>query len=364
MHPKKLGIAAAMAATLSAPVIAEDKVVNVYNWYDYVDAAVLEQFQQETGIKLNYDVYDSNEQLEAKLMAGGSGYDVVVPTGNFLERQVKAGIYMELDRSKLSNYGNLDPVLAKTISGHDPDNKHNVPWAWGTIGVGVNVDMVKERMGDDAPVDSLDLVFKAEYASKLADCGIGVVDSPSEVMGVALHYLGLDPNSEKKSDLKQATEMLSAVRPHFKHFNTANMINDLASGELCAVLTYNGDVGTAAARAEEVGSGVNLSYSIPKEGTLAWFDLMAVPADAPNADEAHQFINFMLRPESAAGIANYVYFAVANKAAEPLLLDDVKNDPGIYPPQDVLDKLFVLNAHTAKYDRVLTRAWTNFKTGR
>jgi len=349
---------------LSTTALAEEKVLNVYNWSDYVDPAIITAFEKDTGIKVNYDVYDSNEVLEAKLMSGGSGYDVVVPTGAFLERQVKAGIYAEIDRSKLSNYGNLDTVLTEKIARHDPDNKHNVPWAWGTIGLGYNEAMVKERLGADAQLDTLDMIFNPDTAAKLKDCGIAVLDSPAEVVSIALNYLGLDPNSEKKADLKKAKALLSSVRPNIKYFHSSKYISDLASGEICVAVGYNGDILQSQSRAEETKQGHKIGYSIPKEGTLVWFDLMAIPADAPHPEAAHKFINHMLKAESGAGVANFVYYAVANKASEPLLNKDVVGNPGIYPTEEVKATLFTQNAHTAKFDRILTRAWTNVKAGR
>ncbi|MCV6611493.1 MAG: polyamine ABC transporter substrate-binding protein [Amphritea sp.] len=363
MNPKKLGLAAALAVAVSTSAIAEEKVVNFYNWSDYISPEILENFTKDTGIKVNYDVYDSNEVLEAKLMSGGSGYDVVVPTGSFLERQVQAGIYSEIDRSQLSNYGNLDTVMVEKISRHDEGNKHNVPYAWGTIGLGYNVDMVKQRLGD-MPVNTLDLIFKPEIAAKLKDCGITVLDSPAEVISIALNYLGLDPNSEKKADLKKATALMKSVRESYGKFNSSQYISDLANGETCVALGYNGDVLQAQSRAEEAGQGVNIGYAIPKEGTLVWFDLLAIPADAPHKAEAHQLIDYILKAESAASISNFVYYAVANKAAEPMVLDEVLNNPGIYPSDEVKANLFTQNAHTAKFDRQLTRAWTSVKTGR
>lgn len=363
MNPKKLGLATALALTLSASAVAEEKVLNVYNWSDYINPETVAQFEQETGIKVNYDVYDSNEVLEAKLMSGGTGYDVVVPTGSFLERQVQAGIYAEIDRSKLTNYGNLDAGLISKIERHDAGNKHNVPYAWGTIGLGYNAAMVKERLGD-MPLDTLDLIFKPEVAAKLADCGIGLLDSPAEVVSIALNYLGLDPNSEKKSDLKQATELLSSVRSSYKYFHSGKYISDLANGEICVALGYNGDILQAQGRAEEAGQGVEVGYAIPKEGTLVWFDLLAIPSDAPHPEAAHMFIDYVLRAETAASISNYVYYAVANTAAEPLLLEEVSGNPGIYPSAEVKANLFTQNAHTSKFDRLLTRAWTDIKTGR
>ncbi|MEH6575531.1 MAG: polyamine ABC transporter substrate-binding protein [Amphritea sp.] len=363
MNSKKLGLATALALTLSTSAVAEEQVLNVYNWSDYINPEAVEQFEQETGIKVNYDVYDSNEVLEAKLMSGGTGYDVVVPTGSFLERQVQAGIYAEIDRSKLSNYGNLDTDMIKQVARHDAGNKHSVPYTWGTIGLGYNEAMVKQRLGD-MPLDTLDLIFKPEVAAKLADCGIGLLDSPAEVVSIALNYLGLDPNSEKKGDLKKATELLKSVRPSYKYFHSGKYISDLANGEICVAMGYNGDILQAKGRADEAGQGIEIDYIIPKEGTLVWFDLLAIPSDAPHPEAAHKFIDYILKAETAASISNYVFYAVANTAAEPLLLEEVSSNPGIYPSAEVKANLFTQNAHKAKFDRLLTRAWTGVKTGR
>jgi len=363
MNRKIKGLATAIALSLSTASAAEQQVLNVYNWSDYIEPEAITKFEQETGIKVNYDVYDSNEVLEAKLMSGGSGYDIVVPTGAFLERQVQAGIYAPIDYTQLRNYSNVDMVLAEKVAFHDPGNRHNVPYAWGTIGLGYNEEMVKARLGD-MPFDSLDLIFNPEVAAKLEDCGIAVLDSSAEVMAIALNYVGLDASSEKKKDLKKASAMLSAVRPHYKYFHSSKYISDLANGEICVALGYNGDILQAQSRAEEAGQGNKISYAIPREGTVVWFDLMAIPADAPNPEAAHKFIDYILQPEVAAGISNYVYYAVANTASESLLNEDVRTNPGIYPSEKVKEKLFTQTAHTAKYDRQLTRAWTNIKTGR
>lgn len=363
MKYRTTGTLAALTLMASATAGAEEKIVNVYNWSDYIDPAKVTQFENETGIKVNYDVYDSNEVLEAKLLAGGSGYDVVMPTASFLERQVKSGVYAEIDRSKLKNLGNIDMTMADKVAGHDPGNKHNVPYTWGTIGLGYNIDMVKARLGE-VPVNSWDLIFKPEVAAKLADCGIGVLDSSSEVMAIALNYMGMNPNSEKKSDLKKASAMISKARPHYKYFHSSRYISDLANGDICVTLAYNGDVLQAQDRANEAGQGIRIDYTVPKEGSVVWFDVMAIPADAPHKDAAHKFIDFVLRPETGAAISNTVYFAVPNKAASTLLLDDVRTNPAIYPPAEVKQVLYTQNAHTAKYDRQLTRAWSNIKTGR
>ncbi len=361
----RLGAALALSVSVTsgAALADESKVLNIYNWSDYIAPEAIEAFSEKTGIEVNYDVYDSNEVLEAKLMSGGTGYDVVVPAGAFLERHVQADIYLEVDRSRLSNYDNLDQVMLEKVARYDAGNAHSVPYAWGTIGLGYNVDQVRERLGD-TPVDSLDLVFNPDVAAKLADCGIAMLDSPAEVVSMTLNYLGLDPNSEKKGDLKKAEAMLQSVRPHIKYFSSSKYISDLANGEICLAVGYNGDVLQAQGRAEEAGQGVNVGYSIPSEGTLVWFDVMAIPADAPHPDAAHKFIDFVLQGDTAAGISNYVYYAVPNVAAMPLLDQEVSSNPGIYPSEAVKAKLFTQNAHTPKFDRILNRSWSNTKTGR
>ncbi|NLU99883.1 spermidine/putrescine ABC transporter substrate-binding protein PotF [Marinomonas sp. UCMA 3892] len=361
MKNKTLGFMLACAAS-SATLHAQD-VVNIYNWSDYMAPGTLEQFTAETGIKVNYDVYDSNEALEAKMMAGGSGYDVVMPSNSFFERQVKAGVYQTIDKSKLSNIGNLDGTLLKQIEKHDAGNQHNIPYAWGTIGIGYNTQMIEERLGT-SDIDSWDILFNPEIAAKLKDCGIAVLDSPAEVMSIANNYRQVDPNTEDTKELEASAKLMSQARPFIKYFHSSTYISDLANGEICVAIGYNGDILQSQGRAEEANQGVDINFVIPKEGTLVWFDLMAIPADAPHPAAALAFINYTLRPEVAASISNYVYYAVPNKAAEPLLDDEVVNNKGIYPTQAVKDKLYVQVAHTARFDRSLTRAWTNIKTGR
>jgi len=351
------------ALSVAAASWADSKELNIYNWSDYIYPEAIKQFESETGIKVNYDVYDSNEVLEAKIMAGKSGYDLVVPTGSFLERQAKAGIYDKIDVSRLSNYSNLDKGMLEKTSRHDANNAHNVPYAWGTIGLGYNKAQIKARLGD-VEINSLDLIFDPAVASRLKDCGIALLDSPAEVTSIALNYLGLDPNSESKKDLKKAAALMKSVRGNYRYFHSSQYIGDLANGEVCVALGYNGDILQSQSRAEEAGQGVEVAYMIPKEGTLVWFDLMAIPADAPHKDAAYKFIDFVLKPQTAASISNYVFYAVPNSAAEPLVDDAVRNDPGIYPSDDVKAKLFPQQAHTAKFDRILNRAWSNVKTGR
>ncbi|SBS30447.1 Putrescine-binding periplasmic protein precursor [Marinomonas spartinae] len=337
--------------------------LNVYNWSDYIAPGALKQFEKETGIKVNYDVYSSNEVLEAKLMAGRSGYDLVVPSNSFLERQIAAGIYQPIDKSKLSNYGNLDPAILKSLAANDPGNKYAVPYMWGTIGLGYNVDMIKKRLGVSS-INSLDVLFDPKIVSKLKDCGVTVLDSPAEVIDIVNNYRGIDPNSQSPAELKKSAEVLRAVRPYYKYFDSSRYISDLANGEVCLVLGYNGDVLQAKTRAEEAGQGVKIDFVVPKEGTLAFLDTMAIPKDAQHPAAALKFINFILNGKNSATLSNYVFYASPNTAAEPFLDPDVKNNKAIYPPESVKDKLFVQKTNSARFDRLLTRAWTNIKTGR
>lgn len=366
MFKKVLSVASVLAVMVtmtSGAMAEEEKVLNVYNWFDYIGETTIDDFEKETGIKVRYDTFDSNEILEAKLLSGSSGYDVVVPSANFMERQIQAGVFMQLDQAKLSNYGNLDKAILDRVAVHDPNNAHSVPYMWGTTGFGYNVADVTERM-PDAPVDSWDLIFKPEIVEKFADCGVAFIDSPAEVMGIALNYLGLDPNSEDKDDLKAAKKLMLSIRPHVKYFNTGQYLNDIANGEVCIAVGYSGDFSIAQVRAEEAGQGIEIAYVIPKEGTQMWFDMLAVPEDAPHPENAHKFIDFILRPEVAAGVSNYVFYANPNTAATDLVDPAITGDPSIYPDDATKANLFALKAHSPKYDRKLTRAWTTVKTGR
>ena len=337
--------------------------LNVYNWSDYIGETTVEDFQKATGITVRYDVYDSNETLEAKLMAGNTGYDIVVPTGSFLGRQIQAGIYQEIDKSKLKNYGNLDPQILKALEAFDPGNKYAVPYFWGTVGIGYNVDKIKERLGENAPVDSLDLLFKPEYASKLQDCGISMLDAPSDMFQTALKYLGKDPHSKSEEDYAAVEKLFAGIRPYVKYFHSSQYINDLANGELCAVIGWSGDVFIAAARAEEAKSNVHLEYRIPKEGSLLWVDSLAIPKDAKNVDNALKFIDYLNEPQVAANGVNYVSYASPNTAALPMVNDDIKNNPSIYPTAEVKANLFSDAQADPDLERLRTRTWTKIKTG-
>jgi putrescine transport system substrate-binding protein len=350
------------AFTLASPTIAQDAVVNVYNWSDYIAEDTIEKFEAETGIKVNYDVFDSNEVLEAKLLTGNSGYDIVVPTANFLERQIQAGLFMKLDKSKLPNLSNMDETIMKAVETADPGNEHAVVYMWGTTGFGYNVNMIAERM-PDAPTDSWDMIFKPEVVSKFADCGVSLLDAPTEVVPAALKYLGLDPLSESEEDLAKAEELLMSIRPYIRYFHSSQNISDLANGETCLAHGWSGDMLQSRDRAAEANAGVEINYTIPKEGAVVWFDMMAIPADAPHPDNAHKFLNFIMDAQIAADITNYVFYANANAASTDLIDPAVTGDPAIYPSEETKANLFSNRAHTPRYDRLLTRAWTRIKTG-
>lgn len=358
----KKSLAIALGALLAAsPAIAqEEPVLNVYNWSDYIAEDTIANFEAETGIKVNYDVYDNNEIVDAKLLAGNSGYDIVVPSGNFLERQIKAGLILPLDKSKLTNLGNLDPAVMATATAQDPDNAHAVPYMINTIGLGYNVEKVTAALGADAPLDSWDLLFKPEVVEKLASCGVAVLDSSSEVMGIANHYLGLDPNSESNEDLAKAEELMNSIKPYIRYFHSSQYIDDLGNGEICLALGYSGDIFIAS---DNAGDGVDIEYLIPSEGAATLFDFLAIPADAPHPDNAHKFINYILEPEVVAAITNYVYYANPNLPALEFVDEEVKSNPGIYPPEETIAKAFVMQAHSPDYEETLTRTWTRIKTG-
>lgn len=341
---------------------AQDRVVNIYNWSDYIDESILKDFTAETGIKVVYDVFDSNEVLETKLLAGGSGYDVVVPTGTFLERQIQAGVFQKLDKSSLPNLKNMWAEIAKRVTKYDLGNQYSINYMWGTTGIGYNVDMVKERMAD-APVDSWELIFNPDILAKFQDCGIHMLDAPTELMPAAMNYLGIDPDSKKPGDVEKALKLMLSIRPFVQKFHSSEYINALANGDICLAIGWSGDVLQARDRAEEADNGVTVEYSIPKQGALMWFDQMAIPADAKNVEEAHEFLNFIMRPEVIAKASNYVYYANGNGLSQPLMSKEVVDDPAIYPSAETTRKLFTVTAFPPRAQRGLTRAWTKVKTG-
>jgi putrescine transport system substrate-binding protein len=340
-----------------------EKVVNVYNWSDYIEPTVLEDFTKETGIKVQYEVMDSNELLETKLLAGRTGYDVVVPSASFLARQIKQNIYQKLDKSKLGNLGNLDADITKRIEVFDPANEYSVNYMWGTSGVAYNEEAIKAAM-PDAPVDSFAMFWDPKVAAKFAKCGISVLDAPSEVVGTVLIYLGKDANSENPEDLAAAEKVLLAVRPYIRTINSSAYIENLANGEICLALGWSGDVLQAKSRAEEAQKPFTIKYNIPKEGAVMFFDNMAVPADASHVKNAHIFINYMLRKEVAAKNSNFISFANSNSASWPLVDPAVKGNPGIFPTPEMMPKLVPDLPETAEFTRSLTRTWTRFRTGK
>ena len=356
-------VGGAFAATVATPAGAQDQTLNVYNWSDYIHEDTIPMFEEEFGIEVNYDVYDGNAVLEGKLMAGNTGYDIVVPTSGFFQRQIQAGLYQKLDKSKLDNIKHLDDGIMERLRKFDPGNQYGIPYMWGTNGIGYNVGMVEARLGEDAPTDSWDLLLDPDVVAQLEDCGVTLLDDPTEVYPLVKQYLGIDPESEDPADLEKVEAHLKKIRPHVKYFHSSQYINDLANGDICVALGWSGDVYIASDRAAEAGDGVEVSYTIPKEGTVQWFDIMAIPADAPHPDAAHKWLNFNMRPKIAAQNTNYVWYPTANATAETYIDAEILNDPSIYPPQEVKDRLFVDVPNSAKYRRLRTRSWTSVKTG-
>jgi len=361
---KKLVSIAALAAFMSVPALAEDKVLHVYNWSDYIAEDTIKKFEAKTGIKVTYDVYDSNEVLEAKMLAGSSGYDVVVPTSDFLQRQIAAGVYAKLDKSKLPNLKNMDANLMKALGNYDKGNEHAVIYMWGTTGIGYNTKAVAKRLGDKAPTDSWELVFNPANAAKLKDCGITMLDAPTEIIPAAMKYLGLDPRSTKKADFEKGAALLMKIRPYVRYFNSSQYISDLANGDVCVSVGWSGDVFQSRDRATEAKNGVEIGYSIPKQGALQWFDTLAIPADSKHKDAAHTFINFIMDAQITADITNFVWYANGNKASLPMVEQEIKDDAGIFPTPEVKNKLWGSKVYNKKTDRIVTRLWTKVKTGK
>ncbi|SEM45031.1 putrescine transport system substrate-binding protein [Pseudomonas sp. ok272] len=350
-----------LVLALSFSVQAADQQLNLYNWSDYVAPEALQRFEQETGIHVRYDTFDAPEVLETKLLTGGSGYDVVVPSSSVLARALAAGALRENPPAQLKGYANLDPDLLHKLAAVDPGNRYAVPYTWGTLGLGINVEAVKKRL-PGVPLNSLDLLFKPEYASQLKDCGISLIDSPQEVIGLALHYLGKDPFSTDKHDLAAAEALLHQLQPSVLYVASGRQIDDLANGNICLALTYNGDVNMAADQARKANKPFTVAYRIPVEGTLVWQDNLVIPKDSPHPEAARAFIEFMLRPESVAALTNSLFFASANQAATPLVDEAIRNDPDIYPPADVRARLYADRSMGLKDMRQRTRMWTTFRS--
>ena len=337
--------------------------VRVYNWSDYIADSTIREFEKETGIDVTYDVYDSNEILEGKLLSGNTGYDIVGPSSEFMGRQIIAGVYQKLNKDALYNYDNLDPEMMNLLENLDTDNAHSIPYLWGTTGIGYNKQKAIEVMGVDFAMNTLDVVFIPEIIAKFQHCGVAFLDAPSEMFKAALHYLGLNPNSQNPKDYQeQSTELFKNVRPYIQYFHSSKYINDLANGDICLAFAWSGDVLQAADRASESGNGVQIEYKIPKEGTLMWFDMLAIPADAPNPGNAHKFLNYILKPEVIAKISNKVNFANANIPSKSLIKADSLNNPDIYPEEELMRKLFLAKILPPDIDRVMTRQWVDIKS--
>ncbi|GGD97327.1 putrescine-binding periplasmic protein [Aureimonas endophytica] len=364
MHKRLLVSAAAFALAMSTlAASAQEKVLRIFNWSDYIEPSILEDFKKETGIDVVYDTYDSNEILETKLLAGGTGYDIVVPSADFMSRQIQAGVFQKLDKSKLTNLPNMWDFVQKKVAAYDPDNAYSVNYMWGTTGIGYNKKKVAELL-PNAPVDSWALVFDPKNAEPLSKCGIDMLDSGYEVITAALRYLGLDPNTKSPEDFKKAEELLVKVRPYIRKFHSSEYVNGLANGDICVAVGFSGDVLQAKNRAEEAKQGVEIAYSIPKEGALLFFDQFAIPSDAPHVDNALTFINYMMRPDVIAKASNFVHYANGNKASQEFVDKAILEDKSVYPDEATLKNLFTKQAYDAKTQRLVTRAFTTVKTGR
>jgi putrescine transport system substrate-binding protein len=363
----QIRLAAAIAAALALPSLtarAQERTVNFYNWSNYVAPGVLEDFTRETGIKVVYDTFDANETLETRLLAGKSGYDVVVPTAYFLQRQITANIFQKLDKSKLPNLVNAWPEVTKRLATYDPGNLYAANYMWGTTGIGYNVKAVQKILGPDARIDSWDIVFKPDNLARFKDCGIHMLDSADDILPAALNYLGLDPNSTKQADLEKAADIVGKIRPYVRKFHSSEYLNALATGEICLVVGWSGDIMQARSRAAEAKSDVEIGYAIPKEGAQMFFDNLAIPADAKNVSEAYELINYLYRPAVAARNSDFLSYANGNLASQKLVDAKILDDKTIYPDQATLAKLFIITARDPATQRAINRLWTRVKTGR
>lgn len=356
--------AAIATGLLAMPAQAQQRTVNFYNWSNYMAPGVLEQFTKETGIKVTYDTFDANETLETRLLAGKSGYDVVVPTAYFLQRQIAANIFQKFDKSKLPNLLNAWPEVTKRLAVYDPGNAFAANYMWGTTGIGYNVKKVQEILGADARIESWDIVFKPENLTKFKDCGIHMLDSADDILPAALNYLGLDPNSTKQADLEKAADLVSKVRPYVRKFHSSEYLSALATGEICFVVGWSGDIKQAQSRAAEAKNGVEIGYAIPKEGAQMFFDNLAIPVDAKNVAEAYELINYLYRPDVAAKNSDFLSYANGNLASQKLIDPKIINDKTVYPDEATLNRLFVITARDPATQRIINRLWTRVKTGR
>jgi len=364
-----LSTGAWLAATLAlacSSVVAqeEEKVLNVYNWSDYIAEDTIKNFEKETGIKVRYDIFDSNEILHAKLVAGKTGYDIVVPSSYWAKIQADGGLLRKLDKSKLPNLKNMDPAIQARIGRLDPGNQFLVNWLWGYTTVGINVDKVKAALGGmPMPENVFDLVFKPEYISKLKSCGVSFLDSPTDVIPAAMHYLGKPAFSRNQADYAGVPELLKKIRPYITLFSSSGYINDMANGSVCVALGWSGDINIARNRAIEGKTGQKIEALIPSIGGVLFFDTMAIPTDAPHPDNAHKWINYIMRPEVHASLTNKVFYANPNQASKPFIKPEVANNPTVFPSDEAMKKMADPDALTNDIRRTMTRMYTSFKTG-
>ncbi|WP_179400722.1 polyamine ABC transporter substrate-binding protein [Burkholderia guangdongensis] len=358
-----LATSTGLALVASHPAQAGDTNLNVYNWSEYVAKDTVPNFEKLTSIKVRYDSYDSDDTLQTKLLAGSSGYDIVVPTSNYLAQQIQAGVYQKLDKSKLPNLMNLDPALMKMVAKADPGNQYGVPWAWGTTGIGYNVDAVRKRLGDGAPTDSWALLFDPANASKLKGCGVSLLDAPDAAFAATLQYMGRDPNSKNPADYQAAYDVLKKIRPYVTQFSSAGYADDLANNDVCVALSWSGDVGVARRRTLDAKRAYEIRYVNPKEGGLLWFDVMAIPKDAPHPEAALKWINYIEDPKANAAITNEIFYPSANKAARAFVTPAIAQDPGVYVPDAALARMALAMPRSAEIARLQNRLWLQLKTG-
>lgn len=358
---------AALTGGLALPYVrpswAQAGTVNVYNWADYIGETTLADFTAETWIEVVYDLYASAEEAQAKMLAGSTGYDVVLHAGMSMRRFIEAGVFQKLDRARLTGWGNLDPEILKVVEGYDPGHGYGVPYMWGSVGMTYNVDMVKERLGADADLSDLGVLMNPENAAKLADCGISVLDSPTDSGYMVLRYLGIDTDTASEAEYAKMAEAFAPIRQYITTFDNTNYLTTLPNQELCVANTWSGDYGVAKTRAAEAGIDVNLAYFVPKTGAPAWFDLWAMPQDAPNTDNAYAFIDYLLRPEVIAACTDFTGYANANKAATPLVDPAITSDPAVYPDAETLSRMYTPQPQTDAQEEAMTRIWTAIKTG-
>ncbi len=359
-----LALAGSLTFAASSALAQEEKVLNIYNWSDYIGDDTIANFQKETGIKVRYDTFDSNETLHAKLVAGKTGYDIVVPSSNWAKIQIDGGLFTKLDKSKITTYGNLDPFVMKQLVGMDAGNQHIVPWMWGITTVGVNVDKLKAALGGlPMPDNAWDLIFNPEYAAKAKSCGISVLDSGDEVFPAALRYLGKPPYSKNPADYQAAGKLLEKIRPNIGLFSSSGYINDLAGGSLCLVLGWNGDISIAAARAKEAKNGNNIQVLLPKTGAVLFFDTMAIPVDAQHVENAYKFISYIYRPEVNAEIVNKVLYANPVPDSAKFINPEARGNKTVFMSPDDLARMVPPEAVSSDIRRLRTRLYTTFKTG-